>query len=210
MNEDTKNILFIKEVAKSHNQIFQSKVKKGWEETMQNYRKIGSVIGFALTIPAANWLIGNVGTFCVPDGPCLVPVGFGLMAPSGVLMIGLALVLRDWVHELWGWCVAAGCVLIGAALSLAFSPASIAVASAVAFGLSEMADLAVYSKLRERGKPLAVMASQVIGAAIDSALFVWIAFGSLEFSAGNTIAKIYAGIAVAGALWLMQRRRVSS
>jgi hypothetical protein len=51
--------------------------------------------GYALTIPAANWMIGNVGTFCVPDGPCLIPLGFGLMAPSGVLMIGLALVLRD-------------------------------------------------------------------------------------------------------------------
>jgi hypothetical protein len=27
-----------------------------------------------LTIPAANWLIGHVGTTCVPDGPCLIPV----------------------------------------------------------------------------------------------------------------------------------------
>jgi len=45
---------------------------------------------FALTIPTANWLIGNVGTVCIPDGPCLIPVGFGLMAPSGVLMIGVA------------------------------------------------------------------------------------------------------------------------
>jgi hypothetical protein len=61
-----------------------------------------AVVAFALTIPAANWLIGNVGAVCVPDGPCLIPVGFGLMAPSGVLMIGLALVLRDLVQELIG------------------------------------------------------------------------------------------------------------
>ena len=39
---------------------------------------------FALTIPAANWLIGNAGTDCVPNGPCLIPVAPGLMAPSGV------------------------------------------------------------------------------------------------------------------------------
>jgi hypothetical protein len=26
---------------------------------------------FALTIPAANWLIGHAGTYCVPDGPFL-------------------------------------------------------------------------------------------------------------------------------------------
>lgn len=56
---------------------------------------------FALTVPAANWMIGNVGT-CIPDGPCLVPVGFGFEAPSGVLMVGAALVLRDIVHERLG------------------------------------------------------------------------------------------------------------
>lgn len=161
---------------------------------------------FASTIPAANWLIGNVGVTCVPQGPCLVPVGFGLMAPSGVLMIGLALVLRDWLHELAGWRWSAVAVVVGAALSLAFSPPAIAIASGAAFLMAELADLAVYARLRERGKALAVMASQIVGAALDSALFVWIAFGSLEFSAGTTLAKIYAGAAVAAYLWARQRR----
>jgi len=156
-------------------------------------------------VPAANWLIGNVGTTCIPDGPCLVPVGFGLMAPSGVLMIGLALVLRDWLHEVAGWRASAIAVVLGAGISLLVSPPAIAVASAVALLFAEMADLAVYAKLRERSKPLAVVASQVVGAALDSALFVWIAFGSLEFSAGTTLAKIYAGVAVAGYLWMRTR-----
>ena len=156
-------------------------------------------------MPAANWLIGNVGTTCIPDGPCLVPVGFGLMAPSGVLMIGLALVLRDWLHEVAGWRASAIAVVLGAGISLLVSPPAIAVASAVALLFAEMADLAVYAKLRERSKPLAVVASQVVGAALDSALFVWIAFGSLEFSAGTTLAKIYAGVAVAGYLWMRTR-----
>ena len=39
---------------------------------------------FCLTIPAANWMIGHVGTVCAPHGPCLIPVAPGLMAPSGV------------------------------------------------------------------------------------------------------------------------------
>lgn len=165
---------------------------------------------FAATIPAANWLIGNVGTTCVPNGPCLIPVGFGLMAPSGVLMIGLALVLRDWLHELAGWRAAFLAVMVGAALSLYVSPPAIAFASAVAFGLAELADLAVYSRLRAKGKALAVAASGVVGAAIDSALFVWIAFGSFEFSAGTTLAKIYASIAVAAALFALANRRRSA
>lgn len=160
---------------------------------------------FAATIPAANWLIGNAGTTCIPNGPCLIPVGFGLMAPSGVLMIGLALVLRDWLHELAGWRWSFVAVLIGGALSLAFSPPALAVASAAAFTLAELADLAVYARLRDRGKALAVMASQVAGATLDSALFVYLAFGSLEFSAGTTLAKIYAGAAVA--LFLAVRRK---
>jgi len=65
--------------------------------------------GFGLCIPAANWLIGHVGTVCVPDGPCLMPVAPRLMAPSGVLMVGLALVLRDLVQRRLGflWAVAA-------------------------------------------------------------------------------------------------------
>ncbi len=52
---------------------------------------------FALCIPAANWLIGNVGTACPPGAPCLIPVAPGIQAPSSVLAIGLALVLRDLV-----------------------------------------------------------------------------------------------------------------
>ena len=168
-----------------------------------------AAILFGLTIPAANWLIGNVGTVCIPDGPCLVPVGFDLMAPSGVLMIGLALVLRDWLHELAGWRWSFWAVLAGGALSLAVSAPALALASAVAFSMSELADLAVYARLRERGKAIAVMASQVVGATLDSALFVWLAFGSLDHTAGNTLGKLYAGAAVAFILWTRRRKVIA-
>lgn len=39
------------------------------------------VILYLLTLPAANYLIGHVGTLCVPNGPCLVPVWPDVMAP---------------------------------------------------------------------------------------------------------------------------------
>lgn len=161
---------------------------------------------FAATIPAANWMIGNVG-ICIPNGPCLIHVGFGLMAPSGVLMIGIALVLRDWVHELAGWKAATLAVVVGAALSLWVSHPALAVASASAFLLAELADLAVYARLRKRSRPGAVMASQIVGAFLDSALFVWLAFGSLEFSMGTALGKVYAGALVAAALWAWGRRK---
>lgn len=168
-----------------------------------------ALAAFAATMPIANWLIGNAGTACIPDGPCLIPVGFGLMAPSGVLMIGLALVLRDWLHELAGWRWSVYGVLIGAALSFFTSPAHIATASAVAFLLAEMADLGVYTPLRKRGLAFAVLASGAVGAFVDSALFVWIAFGSLELSIGTALAKIYASALVATYLARKNRWRIA-
>ena len=78
---------------------------------------------FCLTIPAANWLIGHAGTVCVSNGPCLVPVAPGIMAPSGVLMIGLALVLRDLVQRRLGVEFGIGVIIVGAAISAGLAPA---------------------------------------------------------------------------------------
>jgi len=147
------------------------------------------LLGFGLCIPAANWLIGNAGTFCVPQGPCLIPVAPGVMAPSGVLMIGLALVLRDLVQRRLGlrWVTAA--ILAGAVLSGLFAPPTLVLASVLAFLLSEFADLCVYTPLQERRLVLAVLASSVVGLVIDSLVFLYVAFGSLEFLAGQVIGK---------------------
>lgn len=146
---------------------------------------------FTLTIPAANWLIGNAGTVCAPGGPCLIPVGFGLMAPSGVLTVGLALVLRDMVQRRLGLGWAFGAVLIGAALSALLAPPALVLASAAAFLLSELADLAVYTPLQRRGLVLAVAASGVAGLVVDSLAFLWIAFGSLDFLGGQVLGKAW-------------------
>jgi hypothetical protein len=145
--------------------------------------------GFALCIPAANWLIGNAGTTCIPNGPCLIPVAPGLTAPSGVLMIGLALVLRDLVQRRLGvrWVIAA--IVAGAALSGALAPPRLVYASAAAFLLSELADCAVYTPLQRRRLVLAVLASSLVGLVIDSAVFLYLAFGSLEFLAGQVVGK---------------------
>jgi uncharacterized PurR-regulated membrane protein YhhQ (DUF165 family) len=164
-----------------------------------------ALAAFASTIPIANWLIGNVGTVCVPDGPCLIPVGFGLMAPSGVLVIGAALVLRDAVHRLLGagWAIAA--ILAGAALSGALAAPALVVASLTAFLLSELADLAVYAPLARRRLVLAVLLSGVAGSVIDSAVFLGLAFGSLEFLPGQVIGKLWATVAAAALLGFVNR-----
>jgi uncharacterized PurR-regulated membrane protein YhhQ (DUF165 family) len=112
-------------------------------EARQRLEGIVALCLFSLTIPAANWLIGHAGTVCPPGGPCLVPVWPGVMAPSGVLMIGVALVLRDLVQRRLGALAGLAAIAIGAAISAVLAPAAIVVASAAAFLLSELADFAV-------------------------------------------------------------------
>lgn len=167
-----------------------------------------ALILFAVTIPAANWLIGNLGTECIPSGPCLVPVGFGLMAPSGVLMVGAALVLRDIVHEQLGATWALVAIALGAAISALLAPPSLVIASVAAFALAELADFAVYAPLRSRNLPLAVAASGLVGAAIDSAIFLWIAFGSLELVEGQILGKLWMSMAGAAVILIMRQAEV--
>ena len=163
---------------------------------------------FALTIPAANWLIGNVGAECIPNGPCMVPVGFGLLAPSGVLMVGAALVLRDVVHERLGLLWAIGAVLIGGLISYALAPPALVVASTAAFLLAEAADLVVYTPLRKRRLVWAVLLSGLVGSVIDSAVFLWLAFGSLAFVEGQILGKLWMSLIAAGVLLAMRSRSV--
>ena len=57
---------------------------------------------FCACIPLANWLTGHVGTDCASQDPCTIPVWPSIQAPSGVLAVGLALVLRDLVQRRLG------------------------------------------------------------------------------------------------------------
>lgn len=147
---------------------------------------------FTLTIPAANWLIGHVGTSCIaPQGPCVVPVAPGITAPSGVMMVGVALVLRDLVQRRLGTLPSALAILLGAGISALFAPPALILASAVAFLLSEFADLGVYTPLARRRLVAAVIASSCAGLVIDSIVFLWLAFGSLDFLVGQIVGKAW-------------------
>ena len=149
------------------------------------------LVAFGLCIPAANWMIGHVGTTCVPNGPCLVPVAPGLLAPSGVLMIGLALVLRDLVQRRLGPGWTAVAIIFGALLSAWIAPGALVLASASAFLLSEFADMAVYTPLQKKRLVLAVLLSGLVGLTIDSIVFLYMAFGNLDFLAGQIVGKAW-------------------
>lgn len=157
------------------------------------------LLAYIATIFGANWAISTFG---------FIPVGFGLMAPAGVLFAGAALAFRDLVQDSLGkgWTIAA--IVIGAALSYFVSPA-FALASGAAFLLSEAADLWVYTPLRKRNWYGAVAASNAVGLVVDSALFLLIAFGSLEFIAGQIVGKTEVTLAFLALAYLWRNRVVS-
>lgn len=162
-----------------------------------------SLIGYIATIVAANWAIQTFG---------LVPVGFGLVAPAGVYFAGLAFTFRDLTQDQLGRRWTIGAILIGAVLSWFISP-QFALASGLAFLVSELADFAVYTPLRERHWLGAVALSNTVGLVIDSALFLVLAFGSLDFLAGQIVGKAWMTALAVLILWgwrdLSQRRSQS-
>lgn len=164
------------------------------------------LVAFILTIPAANWMIGNVGAVCPENSPCLIPVGFDVMAPSGVIMVGLALVLRDLVQRRLGKLWALGAIVVGALLSALIAPQALVLASGAAFLVSELADFAVYTPLQKKRLVLAVFMSGVVGLVVDSILFLQLAFGSLDYLSGQIIGKTWMIVLALPIIWWIRRR----
>ena len=165
-----------------------------------------AIAAFVLTVPAANWMVLNVGSTCFPDGPCVIPVWPGVLAPSGVALAGLSLVLRDLVQEEVGARWALTAVIVGAVIAALVASPQLAVASSGAFLVAELADLLIYTALRRRGLFVASLASSIVGLLLDSIIFVWVAFGSMDLLLGQSLGKAWMVLAVTPILLLVRRR----
>lgn len=143
-----------------------------------------AIFAYVGSVVLANWLTAHYG---------LVPVGFGLVATAGTYAAGLAFVARDAVQDTAGRLAAVGALAVGAAVSWFVSTPALAVASAVAFGLSELVDMAVYTPLRRRGYVRAAVASNLVGSVVDTVLFLWLAgFGlSWVVVSGQLVGKAW-------------------
>ena len=151
-----------------------------------------SFLVFVGVVVAANWLTNQFGMVTV----------FGLTATAGTWLAGFGFVARDALHEKAGrrWVLAA--IAVGAVLSAVLSP-RLAVASAAAFAVSELADWAVYSPLRRRGRVAAAIASNAVGAVVDTLLFLALAGFPLSGTLTQVVIKVgvttlfVAGVSVA-------------
>src|SRR5918997_866238 len=163
-------------------------------------RQIGGLVllAYIATIFGANWAIARFG---------VVPVGFGLVAPAGVYFAGLAFTLRDLVQEYLGRVAAVVAIVAGAALSALVSP-QFALASGVAFLVSELLDFAVYTPLRKRFWLWAMVPSNLVGTVLDSVIFLTLAFGSLEFLFGQVVGKTWVTLLAVPFFWAFRSRLI--
>lgn len=146
-------------------------------------RFLALAVAFVGLVVVANWLASRY----------LVRVPLtSYLAPAGVFCIGGVLVLRDWMQQLKGvWktmplVYAAGVLswLIGDVAGWT-SLEKIAVASVVAFTVSETIEAAVFTPIRSRNLTLGVALSATVGNAVDSYLFLTLAFSSTAFFWGQ-------------------------
>jgi uncharacterized PurR-regulated membrane protein YhhQ (DUF165 family) len=124
-----------------------------------------AVAAYIAAVVAANWATTRYG---------MVTVLPGLATTAGTYAAGAALLARDAVQDTAGrWGVLAA-IAAGGALTALTSPA-LAVASTTAFLFAECADMAVYTPLRSRGWARAVLASNLVGAVVDTLVFLTLA-----------------------------------
>ncbi len=141
---------------------------------------------YIATIFAANYAIDKWG---------IVSVGFGLMAPAGVYFAGLAFTLRDTVQLTLGRLAVIVAILVGATCSYFVSPA-FAVASGIAFLVSELVDFTIFNTLLTRGKLFwGILLSGLAGLTVDSIIFLQLAFHDLAFLDGQIVGKTWVLIA---------------
>lgn len=98
-------------------------------------------------------------------------------------------------------------IVVGAVLSFLLSDPFIALASGVAFLVSEALDLLVYTPLREKGYMRAALASNVVGAVADTFLFLWIAgFPIAGAWQGQIVGKLTVTAVALAAVWVWRFR----
>lgn len=135
----------------------------------------------------------------------LIKLPDGTMWPPMSLAVGFIFVVRDFAQREVGHKVLLA-MLAGAALSYLMANPFVAVASAMAFLVSEAADWGVYSLTR---RPLAsrVLLSSLVSTPLDSAVFLW---GIGHLSAVGVVTMTASKLVGALAVWWMLRRRAEA
>jgi uncharacterized PurR-regulated membrane protein YhhQ (DUF165 family) len=151
---------------------------------------------YVLLIVLVNWLFTVVP---------LVELPGGTMWPPVALVVGFVFVARDFAQrEIGHWVLAA--MAVGVVISYFMASPQVALASALAFAVSELTDWAVYTFT---GRPLSerILYSSILGTPIDSVVFLsMVGFFSVAAAAAMTFSKLLGALIV---WWLIRRREAS-
>lgn len=155
---------------------------------------LGLIILYLAAIVAANWLVTTYGQVALPfTAICLIPFD---------------LVIRDLLQDRWQnkslneLRLRMGALIFGGALlSCSLFPASfrVSLASFIAFSLTGVVDAVTYQwMLRRYGRLIRINLATILGAAIDSVVFAFLAFD--EVSGSLVLVQILAK-SLGGFLW---------
>jgi queuosine precursor transporter len=152
------------------------------------------------TVVAANVATARLG---------FVDAGFGLIVSAGTFAAGLALAVRDALDRVGGlrWVLPA--IVVGVALSGLLATPALALASAAAFALSELADLGAWRAVRARSIAAAVVVSNLLGALVDTAVFLPLAGLPVTPAAFGGQVLVKAGYVTVAALLVVAAARAA-
>ena len=149
-----------------------------------------AIICYAFAMTVANLLIVKFGVWFSPI--------------NSFLLIGLTLVLRDWLHiRLKAWQMTL-LITSSGVITYLLNPAAaqIAIASSISFTLAAVVDWAVFAKVKGNWFKRS-NASNVAGAAVDSIAFPTIAFGVLM---PEIVVAQFASKIIGGYIWSLTLR----
>lgn len=148
-------------------------------------------VSYVACVVAANVLTEHLG---------LVPIGFGLLVTAGTFAAGGCLLVRNLGQDALGRGRILALMSAGIGLSWWLASPALAVASAVAFALSEVADMGVYTRLRRSGRAVALPCAAIVGAVIDSLVFLRLAGFPVTFETVGGQVAVKVAITVAALL----------
>lgn len=141
-------------------------------------RTIVLLVLYCMSPVYINWVYMNIGTTVTESGERLLMVTDSFGFDPTLPIIGVVFFLRDLVQASGGRYLTAGGILAGTAVSYLVSP-EVAIASGLAFLVSETIDMGIYTVLEHR-KTAAILVSGVVASLLDSLTFLLVAFGTVE------------------------------
>jgi queuosine precursor transporter len=128
--------------------------------------KVAIFAAYVGSIIAANYLTEHFGLVAF----------IGLTFTAGTALAGACLVFRDGIQTLTGnRLITLAAILIGTILTYFITTPFLALASGLAFLVSELVDMAVYTPVAKRNIPVAVLAASIVASPIDTVLFLHLA-----------------------------------